>query len=131
MDRLGSLYKKSPPRRQLIDVNEIIGEMAVMLRGETTRFAVSIRTDLEANLPNRPCAVAASVDEPHAEWHGDERNGGVLTVRSKPEDGRVTISVSDTNVGLTRTRFSTRSLRVSRKAVAWALPLATRLSSRM
>lgn len=35
IDRLGSLYKKSPPRPQLIDVNEIIGEMAVMLRGES------------------------------------------------------------------------------------------------
>ena len=49
IDRLRALYKKTPPKRESVDVNEIIGEMVVMLRGEANRFAVSIRTDLAAD----------------------------------------------------------------------------------
>jgi C4-dicarboxylate-specific signal transduction histidine kinase len=34
INRLRSLYKKAPPKRELIAINEVIGEMARMLRGE-------------------------------------------------------------------------------------------------
>jgi signal transduction histidine kinase len=35
----------------LVDVNEIIGEMIVLLRGEATRYSISVRTELAAELP--------------------------------------------------------------------------------
>jgi PAS domain S-box-containing protein len=51
IDRLRSLYKKSPPKRELVAINEVIGEMVLLLRGEANENAVSIRTDLAADLP--------------------------------------------------------------------------------
>ena len=79
IDRLRSLYKKSPPQRESLDVNEIVREMVVLLRGEANRYAVSIRTDLAADLPEnhgRPRAVAAGAHEHHAQRdRGDEGDG--------------------------------------------------------
>src|SRR5258708_1631925 len=38
-------------QHDLVDVNEIIGEMIVLLRGEATRYSISVRTELAADLP--------------------------------------------------------------------------------
>ena len=51
IERLRSLYKKSYPKRELVEINEIVHEMVVLLRGEANRYAVSMRTDLAADLP--------------------------------------------------------------------------------
>jgi PAS domain S-box-containing protein len=51
IDRLRSLYKKSPPKRELVAINDVIGEMVLLLRSEANEHAVSIRTDLVADLP--------------------------------------------------------------------------------
>src|SRR5258708_22311226 len=45
------LFKKGTPPRELVDLNEVIREMVVLLRGEATRYSVSIRTDLAAATP--------------------------------------------------------------------------------
>jgi len=47
--RLG--FKKGIHQQELIDVNEIIREMIVLLRGETTRYSILVRTELAADLP--------------------------------------------------------------------------------
>jgi PAS domain S-box-containing protein len=51
VSRIRLLFKKGAPQRELVDVNEVIREMIVLLRGETTRYSVSVRTELAANLP--------------------------------------------------------------------------------
>ncbi|HEY1993895.1 MAG TPA: two-component regulator propeller domain-containing protein, partial [Edaphobacter sp.] len=51
INRLRSLYKKSSPKRELVAINEVIGEMVKLLRGEANENAVSIRMDLAADLP--------------------------------------------------------------------------------
>src|ERR1700739_3282646 len=51
INRLRSLYRKAPSKRELVAINEVIGEMVVLLRSEATEYAVSIRTDLAADLP--------------------------------------------------------------------------------
>ena len=45
------LFKKDIPDRELVDVNELIREMIVLLRSETTRYSISVRTELAADLP--------------------------------------------------------------------------------
>jgi PAS domain S-box-containing protein len=105
IDRLRSLYKKASPKRELVAINEVIGEMVLLLRGEANEHAVSIRTDLAADLPN------ITVDRVQLQQvlmnlmlNGIEamkETGGVLTVKTGPgEGGQVLISVSDTGVGL-------------------------------
>ena len=110
IDRLRALYKKTPPNREPVDVNEIIGEMVLMLRGEANRFAISIRTDLAADLPKITAdRVQLQQVLMNLMLNGIEamnENGGVLTVKSQPEDGQVHISVSDTGIGLPTDRMN-------------------------
>src|SRR6202007_1327871 len=44
--RIRLLFKKSPPEQQLVDINEVIREMIVLLRGEATRYKILLRTEL-------------------------------------------------------------------------------------
>jgi PAS domain S-box-containing protein len=105
IDRLRSLYKKSPPKREVVAINEVIGEMVLLLRGEANDNAVSICTDLAADL------LTTVVDRVQIQQvlmnlmlNGIEAmkdTGGVLTVKSQSrEDGQIEISVNDTGAGL-------------------------------
>ena len=38
IDRIRSLYRKSPPRRELVDMNGIVEEMLTLLKGEAHRY---------------------------------------------------------------------------------------------
>jgi PAS domain S-box-containing protein len=105
IDRLRSLYKKSPPKRESLDVNDVILEMVVLLRSEANRYAVSIRTDLGADL-SKVMADRVQMQQVlmNIMLNGIEAmkdTGGVLTVKTQPGKGdQVMISVSDTGVGL-------------------------------
>src|SRR5437868_2512067 len=54
IDHIRSLYKKSPPQRELVEVNGMIQEMLTLLKGEATRSSIAMRTDLSAELPREP-----------------------------------------------------------------------------
>jgi len=105
INRLRSLYKKAPPKRELVAINEVIGEMVRLLRGEANEHAVSIRTDLAADLP-KITADRVQVQQVlmNLMLNGIEamkETGGVLTIKTgRGEGGEVLISVSDTGVGL-------------------------------
>jgi PAS domain S-box-containing protein len=105
IDRLRSLYKKSPPQRELVEVNEIIHEMVELLRAEGNQYAVSIRTDLVADLPNitadRVQLQQVFMNLILNAIEAMKETGGVLTVKTQlGEHGQLLISVSDTGVGL-------------------------------
>lgn len=105
IDRLRALYKMAPPKRELVEVNEVIGEMVGLLRPEATRHAVSVRADLANNL-RRVTADRVQVQQVlmNLMLNGIEAmsdTGGVLTVRSQlTEGGQIEISVNDTGPGL-------------------------------
>jgi signal transduction histidine kinase len=105
IDRLQSLYKKTPPRRESVDVDEIIGEMTLLLRGKANEYAVSIRTEVAADFPKiAGDRVQLQQVLMNLMLNGIEAMkgaGGVLTVKTgRGEWGQVLISVSDTGVGL-------------------------------
>jgi len=105
INRLRSLYKKAPPKQELVAINEIIREMAGMMRGEARGHGVSIRTDLNDDLP---MTVADRVQLQQVLMNlmlnGIEAmkdTGGVLMVKSQfGEDGQIEIAVKDTGPGL-------------------------------
>jgi PAS domain S-box-containing protein len=105
MDRLRALYKKTPPQRELVDVNEVVREMIVLLRGEATRYAVSTRADLAADLP-KIMADRVQLQQVlmNLMLNGIEAmkdTGGILALKSEiDQDGQASISVTDTGVGL-------------------------------
>jgi signal transduction histidine kinase len=105
IDRLRSLYKKSSPKRELVAINEVIGDMVLLLRGEANEYAVSIRTGLAADLPEIAAdRVQLQQVLMNLMLNGIEamrETGGVLTVKTgRGEGDQVLISVSDTGVGL-------------------------------
>jgi len=51
ISRIRLLFKKGTPERKLVDVNEVIREMLVLLRSETTRYSISVRAELTVDLP--------------------------------------------------------------------------------
>ena len=75
-----------------------------MLRGEATRNEVAIRKELATELPKMMAdRVQLQQVLMNLMLNGIEamkETGGVLTLKSQPEDGRVAISVSDTGPGL-------------------------------
>jgi len=105
INRLRSLYKKSSPKRELVAMNEVIGEMVLLLRGEANEYAVSIRTDLAADLPKITAdRVQLQQVLMNLMLNGIEamkETGGALTVKSKSDaDGQIQISIDDTGPGL-------------------------------
>ena len=104
IDRMRSLYKKSPPQRELVDVNGIIQEMLALLKGEATRASITMRTDLAAELPE---IIADRVQLQQVLMNlvlnaieAMKDSGRELTVKSQVQDDQLQFSVSDTGVGL-------------------------------
>lgn len=105
IDRLRSLYKKAPPKREPLVVNEIISQMVVLLRAEAARYAVSMRADLADKLPHvivdRVQIQQVLMNLMLNGFEAMSETGGVLTVKSKSrEDVQIQISINDTGPGL-------------------------------
>jgi len=105
IDRLRSLYKNSSPKRELFAMNDVIGEMILLLRYQASECGVSIRMDLAADLP-KIAADRVQLQQVlmNLMLNGIEAMkgaGGVLTVKSQfREDGQIEISIHDTGPGL-------------------------------
>jgi PAS domain S-box-containing protein len=104
--RISSLFKKGALQRELVDVNELIREMTVLLRGEADRYSISIRTELAEDLPK---VMADRVQLQQVFMNlmlngfdamKETTGGGELIIKSEAGDGQLLISVSDTGVGL-------------------------------
>ena len=105
IDRLQSLYQKSPPQRELVDVNEIIKQMVMLLRSEASRSGVSVRAQLDSDLP-RTKADRVQLQQVlmNLMLNGIEamkETGGLLKVTSQlGKQGQLLITVSDNGIGL-------------------------------
>jgi PAS domain S-box-containing protein len=107
ISRIRLLFQKGALQQELVDVNEIIGEMIVLLRGEATRYSMSVRTELTADLPPvmgdrvqlqqvMMNLMVNGIDAMKAVEGARE-----LTIKSqRTENEQVLVSVSDTGVGL-------------------------------
>jgi PAS domain S-box-containing protein len=105
IDHVRSLYRKGPAQLDIVDVNQVVGDMVVVLRNEANRHSVTIHTDLSEGLPT---VMADRVQLQQALMNlmlnGIEAmndTSGELSVRSKAtKDGQLLISVSDCGIGL-------------------------------
>jgi len=105
--RIRLLFKKSTPQRELVDVNEAIREMIVLLRSEATRYRITVRMELAADLPRimgdrvqlQQVLMNLIVNSIDAMKEVDgARELAVKSQRTKKEE--VLVSVCDTGVGL-------------------------------
>ncbi len=107
ISRVRLLFKKSTPQRELVDVNEAIREMIVLLRSEATRYNITVRMELAADLPRimgdrvqlQQVLMNLIVNSIDAMKEVDgARELAVKSQRTEKEE--VLVSVSDTGVGL-------------------------------
>ncbi len=106
VDRVRLLFKKGTLQRELADLNEIIREMMLLLHGEATKFAVLVRTELAADLPQvmgdrvQLQQVLMNLMMNSIDAMRDVDGTREVTMKSqRDENGQVLISVSDTGVG--------------------------------
>jgi PAS domain S-box-containing protein len=105
--RVRRLFKKGTSQRELVDVNEIIREMIVLLRGEITRYNILVETDLAADVPRlladrvqlQQVLMNLMINGIEAMKDGDGTRE--LAIRSQhAQNEEVVVSVSDSGVGL-------------------------------
>jgi C4-dicarboxylate-specific signal transduction histidine kinase len=105
--RIRLLFKKGTSERELVDVNEVIREMIVLLRGEAMRYSIQVRTELEADTP-RVMADRVQLQQVlmNLMMNGidamkDADGARELAIKSqRAETDQVLVSVSDTGAGL-------------------------------
>jgi len=107
VSRIRLLFKKGTPQQELVDVNELIREMIVLLRGETTRYSISVGTDLAADLPQvmgdrvQLQQVLMNLMMNAIDAMKDVDATRELAIKSqRAENDEVVVSVTDTGVGL-------------------------------
>ena len=107
INRIRSLSRKGDSRRQPVYINEVILEIIALLQSEAKRYSISIRTDLAEALP-KVMADSLQVQQVMMNliMNGIDAMKDVdqpreISIRSQSaEDQQLTISVSDTGVGL-------------------------------
>jgi PAS domain S-box-containing protein len=107
ISRIRLLFKKGTAERELVDINEVIREMLVLLRNEATRYSISVRTELAADLPQvmgdrvQLDQVMMNLIVNGIDAMKDADGARELTIKSqKAENDRILVSVGDTGVGL-------------------------------
>jgi PAS domain S-box-containing protein len=136
--RIRSQFEKAAPNQQSLNVNEIIPETIALLRDETVRHNISVRTDLAGDLPPilgdrvQLQQVAMNLIVNSIEAMKDVDGIREMIIQSqRGENGQVVVSVSDTGVGLppqlaeqifdpfftTKTHGTGMGLRISRSII--------------
>jgi len=109
ISRIRLLFSKGAPQRELLDVNQVIREIIVLLRGELERHSISVRPDLAAGLPQVMAdrvqlqqvmmnLISNSID---AMKDLDGERARELAIKSqRAENEQLMVTVTDTGVGL-------------------------------
>jgi PAS domain S-box-containing protein len=109
IDRIRSLYRKTPSRRELVDVNGIIEEILALLKCEADRYSIAMRTELAAELPkiivDRVQLQQVFMNLLLNAIEAMKDSGGELTAKSELQDGQLQFSVSDTGVGVPKEKM--------------------------
>jgi PAS domain S-box-containing protein len=107
VSRIRSQFKKGAPDRELVDVNEAVREILALLRSEATRYSISVRMELAADLPLVTAdrvqlqqvmmnLIMNSIDAMKAVDETRE-----LTIQThRTENEQLLVTVTDTGVGL-------------------------------
>jgi PAS domain S-box-containing protein len=103
--RLKSFYKKDvSPQRETVSLNDLVGEMLMLLRSEAGRHSVVMRMELAADLPpvsgDRVQLQQVLMNLMLNGMEAMSERGGELKTSTRHEGEEVMASVSDTGVGI-------------------------------
>ena len=108
VDRIGSLIKKAPPRKEVVDLNAAILEVTALTRGEAVKTGVTVGTQLADDSPPIRCDrvqlqqvmlnLIVNAIQSMSGVEGGNRELHISTVSVEPEG--VCVAVRDTGHGL-------------------------------
>jgi len=106
INHIGGLFQKAASWRESMDVNEVIQEMVALLHSEATRYAISIRRELQGGLPKvmgdrvqlQQVLMNLTLNGIDAMKETDRVKE--LTITSEAGEGELVVSVSDTGSGI-------------------------------
>jgi PAS domain S-box-containing protein len=105
IDHVRSLFKKSFPEREPVDVNELIREISLLLQNDIRRNSVTVHLELAENIPE-VAGDRVQLEQVlmnlmlNAIEAMRDANGGLTITSQSTDDGHLLISVSDTGVGI-------------------------------
>ena len=107
ISRTRLLFTKGTPQWERVDVNEVVQEMIVLLRGEATRYNISVWTELVPGLPEvkgdrvQLQQVLMNLIMNSIDAMKDVEETRELGIKSQQaENEEILVSVSDTGIGL-------------------------------
>jgi len=108
VSRMRDLFKKGPPTKELLNINEAIEEVVILTQGEARRKRVALRSELDANLPSvmadrvqiQQVMMNLILNGIEAMSEVEDRQR-VLVVRTQPGEGHeVLVAVQDCGIGI-------------------------------
>ncbi len=105
--KIRALYRHAPPSKDLLSINEVVGEIGMLVEAEARRRSVTIRTDLAPGLPPaladrvqmqqvlaNLCRNAMDAMEAVEDGHRE------LTITSSSDGNCIVVTVLDTGTGV-------------------------------
>jgi C4-dicarboxylate-specific signal transduction histidine kinase len=107
ISRIRLLFNRGTSERELLDVNDVIREIVVLLRGELARYSISVWPELAGDLPHvmgdrvQLQQVMMNLINNSIDAMKDLDGSRELAIKSERADKeQLMVSVSDTGVGL-------------------------------
>jgi signal transduction histidine kinase len=108
VDRIGSLIKKAPPRKEVVDLNAVILDVTALTQSEAVKTGVTVGTQLADDSPPIRCDrvqlqqvmlnLIVNAIQSMSGVEGGDRELHISTARIEPEG--VCVAVRDTGLGL-------------------------------
>jgi signal transduction histidine kinase len=109
LSRIRALFKKDNPSKNWIDINELIQDLMALLRDESLRRRISIRTELGSNLPKvevdrvqlQQVVLNLVMNGMDAIVSANGKEKILLIKSRKASEQEISVMIEDTGVGLT------------------------------
>jgi signal transduction histidine kinase len=101
-----AIFKRDARSRTSLDINDLIGEALVLLRGDLQKHRILVQTEADARLPQvagdriQLQQVLLNLITNAIESMADEDGPRILSVKCEVQDGGVMVSVADTGAGV-------------------------------
>jgi signal transduction histidine kinase len=101
-----AIFKRDARSRTSLDINDLIGEALVLLRGDLQKHRILVQTEADAQLPQvagdriQLQQVLLNLITNAIESMADEDGPRILSVKCEVQDGGVMVSVADTGAGI-------------------------------
>jgi signal transduction histidine kinase len=101
-----AIFKRDARSRTSLDINDLIGQALVLLRGDLQKHRILVQSEADAQLPQvvgdriQLQQVLLNLITNAIESMADEDGPRILSVKCEVQDGGVTVSVADTGAGI-------------------------------